>query len=250
MTSAPQQLAAVLVQALRSEAPPAIALMRLLMEAPSEAEARTALEAARRSEAMGPGPAERLRAMEALWLGHPAAWSTVRAAVADIAHQHRDPRAAGDARLLGRGLRPAGRDFARGERCLVLVGQPGHPGRRDRRGLRPDGGMGTAGARSRRPRPRLRHRPLSPGAVAAASRHRRPRRLVRDGGRSAAALRRPRQCPHRADLRRRSRTDAGPKPRSGPRGGRLSLPGRDRRRACGAPRRGDRPGVASRADTP
>ena len=91
MTSVRPQLAAMLEQALRSEAPPAIALMRLLMEAPSEAEARAALESARLSGALGPGAAERLRAVEALWLGHPAAWSTVRATVADIAHQHRDP---------------------------------------------------------------------------------------------------------------------------------------------------------------
>lgn len=92
MTDRDEGLQAALAQAAASDAPTTIALMRVLIEAADEPHARGALAYAiaaheARSER---GAADRLRAVEALWRGHPDAWRLVRSTVAGIVHERGD----------------------------------------------------------------------------------------------------------------------------------------------------------------
>lgn len=73
------------------DGPEGIALMRILAEAVTEAEAREALQAglvARRQGGDETG-AGRLEALQRLWAGHPQAWRVVRETLGDVAHHHR-----------------------------------------------------------------------------------------------------------------------------------------------------------------
>lgn len=65
--------------------PDTIALMRVLVEAPTEAEGRAALARAITAATEGVGR-ERLRRIEALWAAHPQAWQAVRGTIDGIAH--------------------------------------------------------------------------------------------------------------------------------------------------------------------
>lgn len=80
------RLAAALVEAASGSAPDAVALMRVLIEAPNEAEARRLIEAAVASAPAG--SAARLSRLQALWRAHPAAWATVRQVIDNIEHDH------------------------------------------------------------------------------------------------------------------------------------------------------------------
>ncbi len=75
-----------------TDRPTAVALMHLLMEAPTEAEARAALGAAMAGQtgAADRSTVEHLKAVEALWSAHPGAWRTVRTVIDGIAHERRD----------------------------------------------------------------------------------------------------------------------------------------------------------------
>ncbi|WP_131114054.1 class I SAM-dependent methyltransferase [Lichenihabitans psoromatis] len=74
-------LIALLNDAAEAGAPPTIALMRLLIEAPTEIAARQAIDRARMVD-------PRIALVATLWRDHPEAWAKVRGTVDDIAHQH------------------------------------------------------------------------------------------------------------------------------------------------------------------
>lgn len=81
------RLDAALTEAAADHGPDTIVLMRVLMEAPSEAEARMRLTAA--ASAADPTRAARLQKLLALWDCQPQAWTTVRSVIDGIAHHHR-----------------------------------------------------------------------------------------------------------------------------------------------------------------
>ena len=76
-------LVAALVERLRADAPPNIALMHLLMAAASRDEAAAALDAAERAE---PAIAGRIAAVADLFAAHPDAWRTVHAVADGVDH--------------------------------------------------------------------------------------------------------------------------------------------------------------------
>ncbi len=88
------RLDAALADATAGKRPDAVALMHVLIEAASEAEARDALgrALADRQRDGDAAAAGRLRALLALWQTHPQAWAVVRAAVGGMAHDRRDVR--------------------------------------------------------------------------------------------------------------------------------------------------------------
>ena len=81
------RLAAALAEAASGSAPDTIALMRVLIEAQDEAQARQRIEAAIASASAE--PAARLSHLQALWQAHPDAWTTVRQVIDAIEHGHR-----------------------------------------------------------------------------------------------------------------------------------------------------------------
>lgn len=72
-------------------APDGIALMRILAESTTEADAREALQNATLARRQGgdDAGAGRLEVLQRLWAGNPQAWPIVRATLADVAHHHR-----------------------------------------------------------------------------------------------------------------------------------------------------------------
>jgi SAM-dependent methyltransferase len=88
-------LQAALAAATAEDSPDAIALMRILMEAPSSDAARDGLQwMADRCAAEGKAAASaRLGRLQALWAHHPDAWRTVRAVAGTMSHErrHADP---------------------------------------------------------------------------------------------------------------------------------------------------------------
>lgn len=95
--AAKEHLTALLAEQAAADTPPPIALMRLLMEAVTEADGRAALDAALESAGEG-RKRERLLAIAALWATHPAAWRIVRSTIAEASHQPHDGTAEGSLR--------------------------------------------------------------------------------------------------------------------------------------------------------
>lgn len=91
------QLDRALLDAAQGTGPTTVMLMRVLGEALTETDGRSALVASiARCEAKSDGlGAARLRAVQALWMAHPSAWSVVRTTLANVAHDMRaaDPDA-------------------------------------------------------------------------------------------------------------------------------------------------------------
>lgn len=94
------RLDAALTDAATTPGPDTVALMRILIEASSEAEARAAFD---RVGAIHDATADRagvarLATLRRLWADTPQAWSVVHDTVNGIAHEHRDTTAAGTLR--------------------------------------------------------------------------------------------------------------------------------------------------------
>lgn len=81
---AEDRLATVAAEVLAGDAPPNIALMRLLIEAASPDAVRDALRTA--SSAAGPAAGARAAALCGMLDAHPAAWATIRAVMAEADH--------------------------------------------------------------------------------------------------------------------------------------------------------------------
>ncbi len=117
--------------------PYTVALMRILIEAQHEPEARAAIRSAIvRHRANGETEqVVRLSRLEALWRAHPQAWHVVRGTIASLAHDRTEVGASQMLDYWGSAFDRLAAEFTRGERCALLAWRSrtprgSHPGSR------------------------------------------------------------------------------------------------------------------------